>query len=285
MTTTTNMDYNNDDEWHLHRDALIGLLPSSNDADDDDANNVNAAHHHHHHCPEEILKIVDDNDTSFFDEEDVIGYYVSYNPYDDDMINNDEDEVVDTPATSDSTVVAVASSGFHTPTPSMTAATARRCHHHDSNANRKSKRKRTRRDPNLPKGWLTPVLLYSNANRARVKMENPNVSFGDVVSLVPQCHLIFLFLSHHPCCPFSDTNLPPPVCDHYIFLSSHRPVFSRQNSRIFPQPMRQFGKKRPRRIRRVMIGRWQHTILLHLRLQLFFLFRIIRRRHRRRRFK
>ncbi|KAL3765745.1 hypothetical protein ACHAWU_009713 [Discostella pseudostelligera] len=187
------MDYNNDDEWHLHRDALIGLLPSSNDADDDDANNVNAAHHHH--CPEEILKIVDDNDTSFFDEEDVIGYYVSYNPYDDDMnmVNNDdivqdddEDEVVDTPATSDSTVVAVAvaTPNFRTPTPSTTTATARRCHHHDSNTNSKSKRKRTRRDPNLPKGWLTPVLLYSNANRARVKMENPNVSFGDVARIL-----------------------------------------------------------------------------------------------------
>jgi hypothetical protein len=47
----------------------------------------------------------------------------------------------------------------------------------------KTKRtKRKRRDPNKPKGCLTAVLLYSNANRARVKVENPDLKFGDIVS-------------------------------------------------------------------------------------------------------
>jgi hypothetical protein len=46
----------------------------------------------------------------------------------------------------------------------------------------KTKTKRKRRDPNKPKGCLTAVLLYSNANRARVKVENPGMKFGDVVS-------------------------------------------------------------------------------------------------------
>ena len=44
------------------------------------------------------------------------------------------------------------------------------------------RKKRKRRDPNKPKGCLTAVLLYSNANRARVKVENPDLNFGDIVS-------------------------------------------------------------------------------------------------------
>ena len=53
------------------------------------------------------------------------------------------------------------------------------------------RKKRKRRDPNKPKGCLTAVLLYSNANRARVKVENPDSNFGDIVSFLrpPPCRI------------------------------------------------------------------------------------------------
>ena len=47
----------------------------------------------------------------------------------------------------------------------------------------RKKKKKQKRDPNKPKGWLTAVLTYSNAHRKRAKSENPNASFGDIVSL------------------------------------------------------------------------------------------------------
>lgn len=48
----------------------------------------------------------------------------------------------------------------------------------------KTKKRKQKRDPNKPKGWLSAVLMYSNAHRARVKVENPNASFGDIGRLL-----------------------------------------------------------------------------------------------------
>ena len=50
------------------------------------------------------------------------------------------------------------------------------------------KQKRTRKpkkkkDPNAPKRNQSAFFLYSNANRNRVKAENPDAKFGDIVSL------------------------------------------------------------------------------------------------------
>lgn len=44
------------------------------------------------------------------------------------------------------------------------------------------KKRKAKRDPNKPKGWLTANLLFANTNRAKVVEEYPNASFGDVVS-------------------------------------------------------------------------------------------------------
>lgn len=46
---------------------------------------------------------------------------------------------------------------------------------------RKTKKKK-KKDPNAPKRPMSSFFLYSNANRARVKEENPDAKFGDVVS-------------------------------------------------------------------------------------------------------
>lgn len=39
-----------------------------------------------------------------------------------------------------------------------------------------------KKDPNRPKRNMSVFFLYSNANRARVKEENPGIPFGQVVS-------------------------------------------------------------------------------------------------------
>lgn len=46
----------------------------------------------------------------------------------------------------------------------------------------KRKRKKKKKDPNRPKRNMSAFFLYSNANRARVKEENPEAKFGDIVS-------------------------------------------------------------------------------------------------------
>jgi len=51
-----------------------------------------------------------------------------------------------------------------------------------STKSKKVKKKRKRNDPNAPKRGLSAYILYSNANRARVKAENPEAKFGDIVS-------------------------------------------------------------------------------------------------------
>jgi hypothetical protein len=208
-TTATAMDYDNEDEWHIHRDSLLGLLSSSSmtsgmdfagidhvDAGDDDPDH-GSVHHRHE---EELIQAVDDN-VGYFNEEYVIGYYVSYDKHEDVASNGDEDDDnnKDTLLPCPPSDPAAAAFHFHTP---MTATLTSR--HDQSTATTtntvttKPKRKRSRRDPNKPKGWLTPVLLYSNANRARVKLENPNASFGDVVSSGPLTTIIFYSIFFTP---------------------------------------------------------------------------------------
>mmetsp|Transcript_22443 Transcript_22443/g.33604 ORF Transcript_22443/g.33604 Transcript_22443/m.33604 type:complete len:127 (-) Transcript_22443:899-1279(-) len=40
-----------------------------------------------------------------------------------------------------------------------------------------------KKDPNKPKRNMSAFFLFSNANRQRVKEENPEAKFGDIVSL------------------------------------------------------------------------------------------------------
>jgi hypothetical protein len=45
-------------------------------------------------------------------------------------------------------------------------------------------------DPNKPKRAMSAFFLYSQGNRARVKTENPEASFGDVVGTVPRSSIV-----------------------------------------------------------------------------------------------
>lgn len=44
------------------------------------------------------------------------------------------------------------------------------------------KKRKAKKDPNKPKRNMSAFFLYSNANRARIKEENPGIAFGSVVS-------------------------------------------------------------------------------------------------------
>jgi hypothetical protein len=46
----------------------------------------------------------------------------------------------------------------------------------------KKKRSKKNKDPNKPKRNMSSFFLYSQANRPRVKEENPDAAFGDIVS-------------------------------------------------------------------------------------------------------
>mmetsp|Transcript_28796 Transcript_28796/g.54405 ORF Transcript_28796/g.54405 Transcript_28796/m.54405 type:complete len:100 (-) Transcript_28796:845-1144(-) len=51
----------------------------------------------------------------------------------------------------------------------------------------KRRRKKKKKDPNRPKRNMSAFFLYSNANRVRVKEENPEAKFGDIVSFSFVC--------------------------------------------------------------------------------------------------
>jgi hypothetical protein len=48
---------------------------------------------------------------------------------------------------------------------------------------KKQRKKKGKKDPNKPKRNMSAFFLYSNANRDRVKAENPDAKFGDIVSV------------------------------------------------------------------------------------------------------
>ncbi len=47
---------------------------------------------------------------------------------------------------------------------------------------KRRRKKKAKKDPNRPKRNMSAFFLYSNANRERVKAENPESKFGDIVS-------------------------------------------------------------------------------------------------------
>jgi len=57
-----------------------------------------------------------------------------------------------------------------------------------------------KKDPNKPKRNMSAFFLFSNANRQRVKEENPEAKFGDIVSLfclsVCQCWAVMMRPRH-----------------------------------------------------------------------------------------
>lgn len=49
---------------------------------------------------------------------------------------------------------------------------------------KRQRKPKKKKDPNAPKRNQSAFFLYSNANRNRVKAENPDAKFGDIVSLM-----------------------------------------------------------------------------------------------------
>jgi hypothetical protein len=55
---------------------------------------------------------------------------------------------------------------------------------------KKTRRKKKKKsDPNRPKRNMSAFFLYSNAHRERIKQEQPDAKFGDIVSL---CNVTFV---------------------------------------------------------------------------------------------
>jgi hypothetical protein len=66
----------------------------------------------------------------------------------------------------------------------------------------KKRGKGKNKDPNRPRRNQSAFFLYCNEHRARVKANNPNISFGDVVSQTVLLHdsdTSILFDVHHLC--------------------------------------------------------------------------------------
>ena len=193
------MDYNNDQEWQSYYAAMMmenspasyfkRSASSPYDRDDD--------------------RIDDDGDR--FYEGDDIGCDVGYN--DDEERDEEEreeaDEEEETPARGD-------------------GAPTSPCGDRRGGTKRRSSKKRKRRDPNKPKGCLTAVLMYSNANRERVKTENPDLKFGDVVSAA----------SAHMLCVCHTTSIERRIASASIFyfLMLYHPTSSRPCFLFHPSP-------------------------------------------------
>lgn len=65
----------------------------------------------------------------------------------------------------------------------------------------KKKRGKKSKDPNKPKRNMSSFFLYSQANRADVKANNPDAAFGDIVSPSPRASIVpvLCIFSHFPC--------------------------------------------------------------------------------------
>lgn len=68
----------------------------------------------------------------------------------------------------------------------------------EQNEAKGGKKKRKKKDPNAPKRPMTAYLLYSNDIRKQVKEENPDFSFGDIVSVTTLNDNLW-FGSHSSC--------------------------------------------------------------------------------------
>lgn len=58
----------------------------------------------------------------------------------------------------------------------------------------KKKAKRAKKDPNAPKKPMNAYMLYANSVRTKVREENPEMSMGEVVSLMNEFASLLLLL-------------------------------------------------------------------------------------------
>lgn len=47
---------------------------------------------------------------------------------------------------------------------------------------KRKKKKKKKKDPNAPKGALSAFMYFSKAKRPEIKEDNPEASFGEIVS-------------------------------------------------------------------------------------------------------
>lgn len=58
--------------------------------------------------------------------------------------------------------------------------------HYISEEEEAPRKRKPKKDPNKPKRNMSAFFLYSNANRARIKEENPGIKFGQVAKLLSE---------------------------------------------------------------------------------------------------
>lgn len=58
--------------------------------------------------------------------------------------------------------------------------------HYISEEEEPTRKRKPKKDPNKPKRNMSAFFLYSNANRARIKEENPGIKFGQVAKLLSE---------------------------------------------------------------------------------------------------
>ena len=63
---------------------------------------------------------------------------------------------------------------------------------------KRRRKKKKNKDPNRPKRNMSAFFMYSNAHRERVKTENPEAKFGDIVSSII-CYYYGCFLGLRGC--------------------------------------------------------------------------------------
>eukprot|EP00553_Chaetoceros_curvisetus_P014457 CAMPEP_0204647022 /NCGR_PEP_ID=MMETSP0718-20130828/5453_1 /ASSEMBLY_ACC=CAM_ASM_000674 /TAXON_ID=230516 /ORGANISM="Chaetoceros curvisetus" /LENGTH=192 /DNA_ID=CAMNT_0051669461 /DNA_START=78 /DNA_END=656 /DNA_ORIENTATION=- len=56
--------------------------------------------------------------------------------------------------------------------------------HYISEEEEPTRKRKPKKDPNKPKRNMSAFFLYSNANRARIKEENPGIKFGQIAKLL-----------------------------------------------------------------------------------------------------
>jgi structure-specific recognition protein 1/high mobility group protein B2/high mobility group protein B3 len=56
------------------------------------------------------------------------------------------------------------------------------------------KKKKKNQDPNRPKRNMSAFFLYSNAHRERIKQEQPDAKFGDIVSSIFEIDVLLVMM-------------------------------------------------------------------------------------------
>ena len=114
------------------------------------------------------------------------------------------------------------------------------------------------KDQNKPKGPRSAWIYFSSANRDRIKEENPEAGFGEIVSLI-LFHCWILVGGHVPII-YNHITLTPsiPLVSNKTFHSPSSCLLSSRNSL---KPTVPVGINSPPRIRNVIAVRWKATCL------------------------